>query len=120
VWEIASSFLYAQLKKVHGRGHLVWLERRMLWGELEQLKDGLEALGLSGKINTAFIQRLNLTLRQAVSFLARRTWGIAHCRPELEISVEWWRGYYHFVRYHESLWLKLTQPLARNGRQTPR
>ena len=47
----------------------------MLCGELEQLKDGLKASGLSGKINTAFIERLNLTLRQGVSFLTRRTWG---------------------------------------------
>ena len=38
----------------------------MLCGELEYLKDGQQALGFSGKINTAFIERLNLTLRQSV------------------------------------------------------
>ena len=120
VWKIASVFLYAQLKKIHRRRRLVRVERRMLWGELGLLKDGLMALGLSGKINTAFIERLNLTLRQGVSFLARRTWGMAQSVPELEVSVEWWRGYYHYVRYHESLSVKLSQPLARKGRQTPR
>ena len=77
VWEIASTFLYAQLKKVQRRRRLVRVERRMLCGELEQLKDGLKASGLSGKINTAFIERLDLhTLRQGVSFLTRRTWGM--------------------------------------------
>ena len=60
----------------------------MLCGELEQLKDGLKASGLSGKINTAFIERLNLTLRQGVSFLTRRTWGTAQYTPELEISLD--------------------------------
>ena len=120
VWVIASAFLYAQLKKIHHRRRLVRVERYMLWGELSQLKDGLKALGLSGRINTAFIERLNLTLRQGVSFLARRTWGIPHFTPELEVALEWWRGYYHFVRYHQSLRVKLTQPLARKGKQTPR
>jgi IS1 family transposase len=61
----------------------------MLCGELEKLKDGLKALGLSDKINTAFIERINLTIRQGVAFLARRTWGTAQFTPELEISLEW-------------------------------
>lgn len=120
IWEIASTFLYAQLKKIHRQRRLVRVERRMMWGELEQLKDGLKGLGLSGKINTAFIERLNLTLRQGVSFLTRRTWGLPQYTPELEVSLDWWRGYYHFVRYHESLRVKLAQPLARKGKQTPR
>ena len=101
----------------------------MLCEELEKLKDGLKPLGLSGKINTAFIERLNplapasragVTLRQGVSFLTRRTWGTAQYTPELEISLDWWRGYYNFVRYHESFRVKLAQPLARKGKQTPR
>jgi IS1 family transposase len=83
VWEIASTFLYAQLKNIHRRRRFVRVERHMLWGELGQLKDGLKTLGLSGKINTAFIERLNLTLRQGVSFLTRWTWGMAHSTPEL-------------------------------------
>jgi len=91
VWEIAGDLLYAQVKKIHRRRKLVRVERHMLCGELEKLKDGLKALGLSGKINTAFIERINLTIRQGVAFLARRTWGTAQFSPELEISLEWWR-----------------------------
>jgi IS1 family transposase len=49
----------------------------MLSGEREEMTTGLKALGLSGKINTAFIERLNLTIRQGVAFLVRRTWGAA-------------------------------------------
>jgi hypothetical protein len=45
VWEVPSAFLYAQLKKIHSRRRLVRVERRMLCGELEYLKDGLQALG---------------------------------------------------------------------------
>jgi hypothetical protein len=77
-------------------------------------------LGLSGKINTAFNERINLTIRQDVAFLARRTWGTAQFTPELEISLEWWRGYYHFSRFHESLRVELSQPIQRQGKQLPR
>ena len=61
----------------------------MVCEELEQLKDGLKPLGLSGKINTAFIERLNplapvsragVTLRQGVSFLTRRTGALHNIR----------------------------------------
>jgi hypothetical protein len=45
VWEIASAFLYAQLKKIHRRRRSVRVERCMWYGELEYLKDGLQALG---------------------------------------------------------------------------
>jgi transposase InsO family protein len=72
------------------------------------------------KINTAFIERFNLTLRQGVSFLALRTWGMAQSTPDLEVSLEWWRADYHYVRCHASLRVKLSQSLARKGRQTPR
>jgi IS1 family transposase len=129
VWEIAAGFLYAQVKKIHRRRRLVKVEHHVLWGELEQLCAGLKALGLSlpvrrtqtgGKINTAFIERLNLTIRQGVAFLLRRTWGIAQFTPELALHVQWWRGYYHFARYHESLRIKFSQPIQRKGKQTAR
>jgi transposase InsO family protein len=98
----------------------VSVEHHVLWGELEHLTTGLKALGLSGKFNTAFIERLNLTIRQGVALLLRRTWGMAQFTSELLLHVQWWRGYYHFARYHESLRITFTQPIQRKGKQTPR
>jgi IS1 family transposase len=120
VWEIAAGFLYAQVKKIHRQRRLVKIEHHVLGGDLERLTTGLKALGLTGKINTAFIERLNLTIRQGVAFLLRRTWGTAQFAPELALQVQWWRGYYHFARYHESLRIKFSQPVQRKGKQTPR
>ena len=37
----------------------------------------LKTLGLSGRLNTAFVERVNLAIRQGVSLLVRRTWGTA-------------------------------------------
>jgi transposase InsO family protein len=75
---------------------------------------------LSGRINTAFIERVNLTIRQCVSKLTRRTWGPAKYTPELIEHLEWWRSYYHFVRPHESLAVELGLPILRRGQQQPK
>jgi hypothetical protein len=39
--------------------------------------------------------------------------------PQLLLHLEWWRGYYHFVRLHESLCVALAQPIGRGGRRRP-
>jgi IS1 family transposase len=118
-WVVAAGLLYAQVKKLYRQRRLVRIAYRMQSGTLEQLKARLQALGLSGKINTAFVERLNLTLRQAIAPLIRRTWGTAQTLLGLELHVEWWRAYYHFVRPHQSLRVPLAQPIARSGRQLP-
>jgi hypothetical protein len=120
MWEITAGFIYAQVKKIHRRRRLVKVEYHVLLGELEMLRVGLKAMGLSGKINTAFVERLNLTIRQGVAFLVRRTWWTARFTSELELHLQSWRGYYYFVRYHESLRVQFSQPIQRKGKQTPR
>ena len=79
----------------------------------------LKAVGLSGRINTSFVERANLTIRQCVSKLTRRTWGTAQFTPELFDHLFWWLAYYHFCRYRESLRIKLELPEQRKGEQRP-
>jgi hypothetical protein len=74
---------------------------------------------MSGRINSAFVERVNLTIRRCVSKLARRTWGLAHSTLELSDHLYWWLAYYNFSRYHESLRIPLTQPVYRKGKQHP-
>jgi len=90
VWLIVAMFLYAQVIK-HQRGfRLVGVEHRMLWGDAEEYRSRLKANGLSGNINTSFVERANLTIRQSVSKLTRRTWGPAKLKSELEDHLYWW------------------------------
>jgi hypothetical protein len=91
----------------------------MLWGEEKSYRERLKAAGLNGRINTSFVERMNLTIRQCVSELTRRTWGPAQYSPELMEHLEWWRSYYHFVRYHENLEVELKKPIQRKGKQQP-
>ena len=83
------------------------------------LQSALRGLGLSGKLNTAFVERVNLTLRQNVAALLRRTWSTVQAAPQLLFHLEWWRAYYHFVRPHESLRVVLAHPIDRGGKRQP-
>jgi len=74
---------------------------------------------LSGKLNTAFVERVNLTLRQSVAALIRRTWSTVQEAPHLLLHLEWWRAYYHFVRPHQSLRVELGQAVERGGKRLP-
>jgi hypothetical protein len=118
-WQVRAGLLYGQLVKHCRRRRLVRVERRALLGSLDQLTAALRSCGESGTIQTAFVERLNLTVRQAVTALTRRTWGIAHSSAELLFHLEWWRGYYHFTRAHTSLSEPLAAPRQRGGKRLP-
>src|SRR5215469_7728557 len=75
----------------------------------------LQGLGFSGCLNTAFIERVNLTVRHGVAALARRTWATSQQASQLLVHVQWWRAYYHFVRPHEALRVALARPRERGG-----
>jgi len=91
----------------------------MRCGTRAALKSALQTLGLSGRLNTAFVERVNLTLRQSVAALLRRTWSTMQEAPHLLIHLEWWRGYEHFVRPHAALRMALAQPISRGGQRVP-
>ncbi len=117
VWQVAEALVYGQVRKVYRRRRLVRVAYRMVAGTGEQLRVALRALGLSGRLNTAFVERVNLTLRQGVAALTRRTWATARTAPGLARQVAWWRGYYHFVRPHHGLRVPLPAPPARSERR---
>lgn len=94
-------------------------ERRLLWGDEQSYRSRLKQVGLSGKINTAFVECTNLTIRQSVPKLTRRSWGPAHYSPELLEHLDWWRCFYHFALHHESLTVELSHPIQGKGRQQP-
>jgi IS1 family transposase len=120
VWTILADFAYAQVIKQQYCFRLVKVEDRHVWGLAADYIARLKTAGLSGRINTSFVARVNLTIRQCVSKLTRRTWGPAHFSLELSEHLFWWLAYYHFVRPHESLRCKLETPIQRKGQQKPR
>jgi IS1 family transposase len=118
-WQVHAQLLYGQVVKHYRRRRLVRVERRALLGSPDQLTAALRSGGKSGTIQTAFVERLNLTVRQAVTALTRRTWGVAQSSAELMFHLEWWRAYYHFTRPHTSLREPLAEPRLRSGKRLP-
>jgi Integrase core domain len=118
-WQVAGGLIYGQVKKRYRRRRLVGVTYMLRCGTREALQSALRRLGLSGKLNTAFVERLNLTLRQSVAALIRRTWSTVQAAPQLLVHLEWWRAYYHFVRPHESLQQALAHPIDRGGKRQP-
>jgi IS1 family transposase len=116
-WQVAAGLIYGQVKKSYRRRKLVRVSHVMRLGTEDTLRVRLQQLGLSGRLNTAFIERVNLTVRHGVAALARRTWATAQQSPQLLAYLEWWRAYYHFVRSHESLRVRLVQPRERGGKR---
>jgi IS1 family transposase len=115
-WQVAAGLIYGQVKKSYRRRRLIRVSQVMRLGTEAALKATLQGLSLSGRLNTAFIERVNLTVRHGISALARRTWATAQQTPHLLAHLEWWRAYYHFVRPHHSLRVALVQPRERGGK----
>ena len=55
------------------------------------------------KLNTSFVERLNLTIRQGSAYLGRRTICHAWWKERLEDHIELFRCYYNFIRPHRAL-----------------
>ncbi len=57
--------------------------------------------------NTSFIERLNLTLRQHVSYLQRKTLG--YCKSKKNFSIIMWINLfnYNYLKFHKNLRVKV-------------
>jgi IS1 family transposase len=79
VWVLMSDFVYSQVisfvkqMQHQRRRRTVKMERRVVVGKMKQYGERLRQAGLSGRKNTSFVERANLTLRPCVSKLTRRT-----------------------------------------------
>jgi IS1 family transposase/transposase-like protein len=102
-WQVDPRLCYGQVQKQYRRRRLVRVHHRTVCGSGGGLRMALRALGWRGLVQTAFAERLNLTVRQSAAGLTRRTWATAQTVAGLGAQLAWWRGYYHYVRPHLSL-----------------
>src|SRR6266850_1464219 len=69
-WRPLPGLLYAQVVKTVRRRRLVAVQHRVVFGTLDAVNQVLAPLG--GHINTAFVERIHLTIRQHVAAVGRR------------------------------------------------
>jgi IS1 family transposase len=115
-WQVTAGLIYGQVKKSYRRRKLIGVTHVMGLGTEAALTAALQEIGFSGRLNTAFIERVNLTIRHGIAALARRTWATAKPTPRLLAHLECWRAYDHFVRPHAALRVALAQPRERDGK----
>jgi IS1 family transposase len=87
-WMPVPQLLYAQVVKSYRRRRLVGIKYRVVFGTMERVAQILAACGW--KINTAFVERLNLDIRQRVAAVGRRVntlcKGVDGLRHQLTVS----------------------------------
>jgi transposase-like protein/IS1 family transposase len=94
--------VYGQVIKTRRNDRVVRVERRAVIGA-GRLEQALRNSEDSAKLNTSFVERLNLTIRQGSAYLGRRTICQARWKQCLEDHIELFRCYYNFIRPHRAL-----------------
>jgi hypothetical protein len=105
--------LYAQVVKTVRRRRLVRVHHRVVFGTLETVNAVLAPLGC--QINTAFIERLNLTIRQHVAAVGRRVSTLCKHEAGLRQQLALYHVYHNFCLPHASLRQPLSQPRPTQG-----
>jgi IS1 family transposase len=112
-WMPLPGLLYTQVIKQYRRKRLVGVKPRVVFGTLEAVQHVLAACGW--KMNTSFIERLNLDIRQRVAAVGRRVNTLCQGEDGLRYQLAVYHVYYNFVLPHASLRQPLLVPKPTNG-----
>jgi IS1 family transposase len=117
-WMPLPQLLYAQVVKTTRRRRLVRIRHRVIFGALEAIERVLAAHGW--QINTAFIERVNLSIRQHVAAVGRRVMMLCKGEGGLRQQLALYHTYDNFCLPHAGLRQPLPQAEPTNGTGSPR
>ncbi len=100
-WMPRPELLYAQVVKQYRHRRLVRMRPRVVFGTLAQVMHVLAPRGW--RINTAFIERVNLTIRHHVAAVGRRVMTLCKHEAGLRNQLHLYQTYYNFCLPHVSL-----------------
>ena len=106
ITQIDSKLLYATVHKTRENYRVVSVERRIVFGDEQKIDEILESSTVSKSVNTSYIERVNLTLRQHCRRLTRKTNGFSKEQRNLKAQILLVMAYYNFVLPHRSLKIK--------------
>src|SRR6266699_6952117 len=104
---------YAQVVKSYRRRRLVGVTHRVVFGTQLAIAQVLAACGWT--IHTAFVERLNLDIRQRVAAIGRRVHTLCQGEAGVRDQLALFQVYHNFVVPHASLRQRLLVPEATNG-----
>jgi len=100
---LGSICLYAQVIKKRRKNRVIKVERRLIIRTKPKMEQLLFESEDSSTINTSFIERLNLTIRQGCAYLGRRTACHSRYKDLLVDNLALQMCYYNFIRPHSAL-----------------
>ena len=113
-WMPLPALLYAQVVKSYRRRRIVGVTHRVVFGTRLAIEQILARCGWT--INTAFVERLNLDIRQRVAAIGRRVNTLCQGEAGLRDQLALFQVYHNFVVPHASLRQPLLIPHPTNGR----
>jgi IS1 family transposase len=113
-WMPLPELLYAQVMKSYRRRRLVGVKHCVVFGTRLAIERVLARCGWT--INTAFVERLNLDIRQCVASVGRRANTLCQGEEGLLDRLVLFQTYHNFVLPHASLRQPLLVPEATNGK----
>jgi len=113
-WMPLPALRYAQVVKSYRRRRLVGVQHRVVFGTRLAIEQLLARCGWT--INTAFVERLNLDIRQRVAAIGRRVNTLCQGEAGLRDQLALFQVYHNFVLPHASLRQPLAYPEGTNGR----
>jgi hypothetical protein len=105
--------LYAQVVKTVRHRRLVRVNHRVVFGTLEAVEQVLAACGW--QIQTAFVERLNLDIRQRVAAVGRRVTTLCKGEYGVRQQLALYQTYHNFCLPHGSLRQPLPVPEPTKG-----
>ena len=113
-WMPLPGLLYAQVAKQMRRRRLGAVKHRVVFGTQAAVGQVLAACGW--QITTSFVERLNLSLRQRVAAMGRRSATPCKSEDGLGQQLALFQVYHNCVLRHASLRQALVEPVPTNGR----
>jgi len=118
--EPPADLLYAQVVRHRSQGRVVEITGKVVFGTQEALQAYLERSPVSQRINTAFVERQNNTMRQHNRRFTRKTLGFSKDDDWLERQVHLCVGYGHFCLPHGGLREEICPPIPTKGSGSPK
>ena len=93
-WMPLPGLLYVQVVKQYRRRRVVGVQHRVIFGTLVAIEQVLSTYGW--RINTAFVERLNLDIRQRVAAVGRRVNTLCKSEDGLQQQLVLFQSYHNF------------------------
>lgn len=114
---------YAQVCKKRENGHVIEVVQRIVYGKPDEVLK-LICTDTGGRINTSYVERLNLTIRNSSARFIRKGMNYSKDAEMHSKAVDLFQAWYNFVKPHKSLrqesdqndkrWTERTPAMAQN------